>query len=111
MAFLRSFASTCVSVRERSRKTTRRSTFLAIVGIVAARYVRSTARAGLFALTLGVAYVVYVEWSSGLWYYMAAHATRFDQFFFTAPILAPVIFTTGACLLWHALAKDSPNAL
>ena len=83
-----------------------------VVGIVVARYVRSVAKAGLFALSLGVAYVLYVEWGSGLWYYMAAHRSRTDQFFFTAPILAPVIFITGACLVWRAFGLEpSPHAL
>lgn len=83
------------------------ATVFSIVGIVSARRVRSAPQSGLFALGLGVAYVLYVEWNSGLWYYMVAHSTRTDQFFFTAPILAPVLFTTGACLVWRAFARGS----
>lgn len=83
----------------------------AVVGVVSARLIRSVPYSGLFALSIGVAYVLYVEWNSGLWYYMTAHRTRIDQFFFTAPILAPVIFPTAACLIWRALARGpSSNA-
>ena len=77
-----------------------------IVGIIVARYVRSAAQAGLFALSLGIAYIVYVQIESGLWYYMTAHPSTLDQFFFTAPILAPLLFTTASCLIWRALGRQ-----
>jgi hypothetical protein len=79
------------------------------VGIISARRIRSAPLAGLFALSLGLAYIIYVEWNSALWYYMVAHRTRVDQFFFTAPVLAPIIFTTGACLIWRALTQEPSN--
>lgn len=83
-----------------------------LAGVIAAHCVRSAPHSGLFALSLGVAYVIYVEWSSALWYYMTAHSTRIDQFFFTAPVLAPVIFPTAACLIWRIIAKEpSSHAL
>ena len=78
-----------------------------LIGVLCGRYVRATPKAGLFALSLGLAYVIYVELTSGLWYYLTAHPSRVDQFFFAAPVLAPVVFLTGACLIYHALMQRS----
>jgi len=95
-----------ISSAEYATRFVLEAALFSLVGIVVARYIRSTAKAGLFALSLAMAFVLYVEWNSGLWYYMASHQSRIDQFFFTAPILAPLIFTTGACLIWRALAEE-----
>jgi len=78
-----------------------------LIGVLCGRYVRATPQAGLFALSLGLAYVAYRELTSGLWYYLTAHPSRVDQFFFAAPVLAPVLFLTGTCLIYHAFIQRS----
>lgn len=84
-----------------------------VVGVLAARFVANSARAGLFALSLGLAYVTFVEVWSGLWYYLVFHGhdSFIDRFFFAAPILAPVVFSTAACLVWHALVAARRRAV
>jgi len=83
-----------------------------VVGVISAKWIKSPPRAGLFALSLGIAYVIYVQSFSGLWYYLRSHPRALDEFFFIAPMLAPVIFPTAACLLWRVFhERSSTNAL
>ncbi len=82
------------------------------IGVLIGFSISKPETAGLFALAIGVAYVAYVQMNGGLWYYMAAHSRTIDEFFFTAPILAPVIFVVGACLIWKLVSKRTlANAL
>ncbi len=83
-----------------------------LVGVFVARWIQDSACAGLFAISLGIAYVAYVELiGSALWYYTRSHSTMVDHFFLVAPMLAPVVFPTAACLLWHIVRVRKCNAV